>query len=410
MELALLIAFLIGALVLWVKIGEVSERQHRFEDDLRDLRSNLAKVQDEVARSVASTERVPTRTPMAAPHQATPPDASRRDAAPATPRVVATPSHEPTAAAAIRRDVQRRHEAVLRGVAAASTPATIAATSQQPTVASPGPDVSGPPSGPAREARRGWVAPGETPALPVFGPVSWEMPIPGPRGGPGPIQKVLLQLGLTPPSAGEAWSRSALEAWLEGRMLAVVGGVALLLGAVFFLSLAFSRGWITEPMRVLVGLAAGAVLLILGELSFTRLRGIIGHVLVAVGLATISLALFAATLVAAGSARANPPTAVPGLPTEIGRAVGLSPSAVTQVSDRLERRGMVERVFQDEDRRVRKLKLTDMGLRLMQTHEAKQLQRITAALNGLSGGELEQMTAGLEILTRCCNGTKSTAC
>jgi DNA-binding MarR family transcriptional regulator len=96
--------------------------------------------------------------------------------------------------------------------------------------------------------------------------------------------------------------------------------------------------------------------------------------------------------------------------SEIGRAVGLSPSAVTQVSDRLERRGMVERVFQDEDRRVRKLKLTDKGLRLMRTHEAKQLQRITAALNGLSGGELEQMTAGLEILTRCCNGTKSTAC
>ena len=78
-------------------------------------------------------------------------------------------------------------------------------------------------------------------------------------------------------------------------MLAVVGGIALLLGAIFFLSLAFSRGWITEPLRVLIGLVAGAALLVLGELSFTRLRGALGHVLVAVGLAIISLALLAAT-------------------------------------------------------------------------------------------------------------------
>ncbi|HEX7399861.1 MAG TPA: DUF2339 domain-containing protein [Candidatus Limnocylindrales bacterium] len=102
-------------------------------------------------------------------------------------------------------------------------------------------------------------------------------------------------MGLTPPTAGEGWSRATIEAWLEGRMLAVVGGIALLLGAVFFLSLAFSRGWITEPLRVLIGLVAGAGLLVLGELSFTRLRGALGHVLVAVGLAIVSLALFAAT-------------------------------------------------------------------------------------------------------------------
>jgi hypothetical protein len=106
---------------------------------------------------------------------------------------------------------------------------------------------------------------------------------------------MLHELGLTPPTAGERWSRAGLEAWLEGRLLAVVGGIALLLGAIFFLSLAFSRGWITEPLRVLIGLVVGAGLLVLGELSFTRLRGTLGHVLVAVGLATVSLALLAAT-------------------------------------------------------------------------------------------------------------------
>ncbi|TAJ99648.1 MAG: DUF2339 domain-containing protein [Chloroflexota bacterium] len=113
--------------------------------------------------------------------------------------------------------------------------------------------------------------------------------------GPGLLHRALLKLGLTPPAEGEVLSRGAIEAWLEGRLLAVVGGIALLLGAVFFLSLAFSRGWITEPMRVLIGLGAGLGLLVLGELAFTKLRGILGHVLVAVGLAIVSLALLAAT-------------------------------------------------------------------------------------------------------------------
>jgi uncharacterized membrane protein len=113
--------------------------------------------------------------------------------------------------------------------------------------------------------------------------------------GPGIVRATLKRLGLTPPEGAEALSRGAIEAWLEGRMLAVVGGIALVLGAVFFLSLAFSRGWITEPMRVLIGLAAGGGLLILGEAAFEKVRGILGHVLVAVGLAVVSLSLFAAT-------------------------------------------------------------------------------------------------------------------
>src|SRR5262245_49890850 len=86
--------------------------------------------------------------------------------------------------------------------------------------------------------------------------------------------------------------------------------------------------------------------------------------------------------------------------SEISREIRLSPSAMTQVSDRLVRRGLVERVFQDEDRRVRKLKLTPKGLHLMSTHEAKQLQRIATALEQLSDSELKQMLAGFDILTR----------
>lgn len=86
--------------------------------------------------------------------------------------------------------------------------------------------------------------------------------------------------------------------------------------------------------------------------------------------------------------------------TEISREVGLSRSSVTQVSDRLERRGLVERELQSDDRRVRKLRLTPKGLRLMRSHERKQLRRIVAVLDELSKSETEQMMAGLAVLAR----------
>src|SRR3954451_5341709 len=88
--------------------------------------------------------------------------------------------------------------------------------------------------------------------------------------------------------------------------------------------------------------------------------------------------------------------------SEIGRELSLSPSAVTQVSNRLERRGLIERVFQDEDRRVRKLRLTRKGQQLVRSRERKQLRRIAAALDTLTSNELSQVTTGLQTLAQSC--------
>jgi DNA-binding MarR family transcriptional regulator len=93
--------------------------------------------------------------------------------------------------------------------------------------------------------------------------------------------------------------------------------------------------------------------------------------------------------------------------SEIGRDLKLSPSAVTQVSDRLERRGLIERVFQDEDRRVRKLRLTRKGRQLVRSREKKQLRRIAAALNTLSPNQLGKVMNGLEVLADSCTPTAS---
>src|SRR4051794_21460721 len=93
--------------------------------------------------------------------------------------------------------------------------------------------------------------------------------------------------------------------------------------------------------------------------------------------------------------------------SEISRELKLSPSAVTQVSDRLERRGLIERVFQDEDRRVRKLRLTRKGQQLVRSRERKQLRRIAAALDTLTAKELSHVMIGLETLAQSCTSTEN---
>src|SRR4051794_38138508 len=93
--------------------------------------------------------------------------------------------------------------------------------------------------------------------------------------------------------------------------------------------------------------------------------------------------------------------------SEISRELKLSPSAVTQVSDRLERRGLIERIFQDEDRRVRKLRLTRKGQQLVRSRERKQLRRIAAALDTLTANELSQVMTGLETLAQSCTSTEN---
>jgi uncharacterized membrane protein len=75
----------------------------------------------------------------------------------------------------------------------------------------------------------------------------------------------------------------------------VVGGIALILGAIFFLSLAFSRGWIGPELRVLIGLVAGGITVGAGALFLERKNTLLGHVLTPVGLAIVSISLIGAT-------------------------------------------------------------------------------------------------------------------
>jgi uncharacterized membrane protein len=105
-----------------------------------------------------------------------------------------------------------------------------------------------------------------------------------------------------PPSAIEAWweqirssSSGELEALVAGRLVPIIGGVALIAAAILFLGLAFSRGWIGEEGRVLIGVVVGVVGLLVGTVMLERGQPLIGHIVFGVGLGVFALALFAAT-------------------------------------------------------------------------------------------------------------------
>jgi DNA-binding MarR family transcriptional regulator len=88
--------------------------------------------------------------------------------------------------------------------------------------------------------------------------------------------------------------------------------------------------------------------------------------------------------------------------SELSRELGVSLSAMTQVANRLERQGLVERVFDESDRRVRFLQLTAQGESLMRSHEEAQLRRMERCLRQMGQEEAEQVLRMLGVLVESC--------
>ncbi len=109
---------------------------------------------------------------------------------------------------------------------------------------------------------------------------------------PSPLLPGSLRAGPRPRLSLEL---AELERAVSGRGLAWAGGLALLLGALFFLSLAISRGWIGPEARVVIGLVAGLGITALGDRLLRGGDRVLGPVLVAVGIGIWNLALVAGT-------------------------------------------------------------------------------------------------------------------
>lgn len=79
-------------------------------------------------------------------------------------------------------------------------------------------------------------------------------------------------------------------------------------------------------------------------------------------------------------------------------ALGISPSAVTQMADRLERVNMVERAPEEDDRRVKRLRLTATGAEQMRARRDTRREHVEAALCRLSPEARETVVRGLRAL------------
>ena len=127
-----------------------------------------------------------------------------------------------------------------------------------------------------------------------------EQPVPrqpGTLSAPKPVPPTTIVMPISPPRTRKrpAIPLDDLERAVSGRGLAWVGGLALLLGALFFLSLAISRGWIGPEARVVIGLVAGLVVTGLGDRLMRGGDRVLGPVLVAVGIGIWNLGLVAGT-------------------------------------------------------------------------------------------------------------------
>lgn len=69
--------------------------------------------------------------------------------------------------------------------------------------------------------------------------------------------------------------------------------------------------------------------------------------------------------------------------SEISRELGISLSATTQVADRLEKSGMVERLCETGDRRVRLLRLTSYGEGIVRRRRERRVARVAEILSGM---------------------------
>jgi DNA-binding MarR family transcriptional regulator len=84
--------------------------------------------------------------------------------------------------------------------------------------------------------------------------------------------------------------------------------------------------------------------------------------------------------------------------SKLGHSIGLSPTSVTRVVDRLERRGLVSRRRDSEDRRLVRLNLEPEGERLMGEIRVVRGSEVHLAVEAMTSEERRRLTASLRRL------------
>jgi uncharacterized membrane protein len=89
-------------------------------------------------------------------------------------------------------------------------------------------------------------------------------------------------------------SPEGLEERIGARWLLYAGIGALILGVSYFIKFAFDNGWVSEPLRVTIGVLAGAALVVAGQRFVRHGLAFFGHALSGGGLVVLYIAIYAA--------------------------------------------------------------------------------------------------------------------
>jgi len=111
------------------------------------------------------------------------------------------------------------------------------------------------------------------------------VPAPSPQPPPVPL--------IVPPPAAPTRTRAEWEALIGGKFLNRIGALALIIGMGFFLKYAFDQNWITEWMRVGIGIGVGILLLAGGARFHRKGLPIFAQGLVGAGIAILYLSVYA---------------------------------------------------------------------------------------------------------------------
>src|ERR1043166_3829680 len=84
--------------------------------------------------------------------------------------------------------------------------------------------------------------------------------------------------------------------------------------------------------------------------------------------------------------------------SSLSEEMNISVSAATQIADRLERAGMVERISDSEDRRIKNLRLTTTGAEIMRSRRETRVRRAAEPLAGVPEATREEALRVIQAL------------
>ena len=194
----------------------------------------------------------------------------------------------------LRKEVREEPPAAPKPTEPVKQPVPVAPEAAEPVPLKPAEPRPAPPPPPPPSPMPKPVVPPPTVASPPVTPQGMERPrvsvpppprVPPPAPPPAPPEE---------PPPGGFLSGFDWEDLAGAKLFPIASGVALALGAIFFLGYSIEQGWLQPPIRVMIGIAVAVSLLVICELKAARTYPVLANALDAAAIAILFASFFSA--------------------------------------------------------------------------------------------------------------------